>query len=136
MTNSTGDDMDRTTSGRFVRNLALSLSGGALLTLLGATAAHAQDGGDRGHRTPAGTGAAATGDATATGNQSNTNTTQTVTVSGNLGTIQVINQQANVTNVGAATANTGGNIAIGNSSDNDANGNQDERGHGQRAQHR
>src|SRR5262249_38275513 len=41
LTTSTGDDMDRTTSGRFVRNLALSLSGGALLTLLGATAAHA-----------------------------------------------------------------------------------------------
>ena len=43
MTNTTRDDLDRATSGRFVRNLALSLSGGALLTLIGATAAHADD---------------------------------------------------------------------------------------------
>jgi hypothetical protein len=115
----TGDDLDRTTSGRFVRNLALSLSGGALVTLLGATAAQAQDGGSAGTES-GGTGAAQSGDATAVGNQSGTNTTQTVTVSGNLGTIQVINQQASVSNVGVAAANTGGNIAIGNSSNNGA----------------
>jgi hypothetical protein len=118
-----GDDLDRTTSGRFVRNLALSLSGGALLTLLGATAAHAQDSADA-TTDSAGTGAAHSGDANAVGNQSGTNNTQTVTVSGNLGTIQVINQQANVTNTGAAIANSGGNIAIGNSSDNGADATQ------------
>ncbi|MDP1819450.1 MAG: hypothetical protein Q8K58_06080 [Acidimicrobiales bacterium] len=132
MTYSTGDDLDRTTSGRFVRNLALSLSGGALLTLLGASAAHAQDtsGAAAAGTDSAGTGAASTGDATATGNQANTNTTQTVTVSGNLGTIQVINQQANVSNTGSATANTGGNIAIGNSSDNQAEADQEGVGSG------
>ncbi len=48
MTITTGDDLDRTTSGRFVRNLALSLSGGALITLLGASAAHADDLSDAG----------------------------------------------------------------------------------------
>jgi hypothetical protein len=120
---STGDDLDRTTSGRFVRNLALSLSGGALLTLLGATAAHADSVNDAGTQSD-GTGAARSGDATAVGNQSGTNSTQTVTVSGNLGVIQVINQQANVSNVGASVANTGGNIAIGNSSNNTAAGTQ------------
>lgn len=123
MTHPTGDDLDRTTSGRFVRNLALSLGGGALVTLLGASAAQAQDAADAGTDS-AGTGAAQSGDANAVGNQANTNTTQTVTVSGNLGTIQVINQQANVSNVGGAVANTGGNIAIGNASNNSATGDQ------------
>ena len=123
MNNATGDDLDRTTSGRFVRNLALTLSGGALLTLLGASAAHAQDAAQAGTNS-AGTGAAHSGDATAVGNQSGTNNTQTVTVSGNLGTIQVINQHANVSNTGVAVANTGGNIAIGNSSNNGATANQ------------
>ena len=123
MTHTTGDDLDRTTSGRFVRNLALSLSGGALVTLLGASAAQAQDAADAGTDS-AGTGAAQSGDATAVGNQANTNSTQTVTVSGNLGTIQVINQQANVSNVGNAVANTGGNIAIGNNSTNNADATQ------------
>jgi hypothetical protein len=123
LTHTTGDELDRTTSGRFVRNLALSLSGGALVTLLGASAAQAQDAADAGTDS-AGTGAAQSGDATAVGNQANTNSTQTVTVSGNLGTIQVINQQANVSNVGGAVANTGGNIAIGNTSNNNANADQ------------
>jgi hypothetical protein len=123
LTKSTGDDLDRTTSGRFVRNLALTLSGGALLTLLGASAAHADDVADAGTQSD-GAGTAHSGDATAVGNQSGTNQTQTVTVSGNLGTIQVINQQANVSNVGASVANTGGNIAIGNSSNNTATANQ------------
>jgi hypothetical protein len=123
LTNSTRDDLDRPTSGRFVRNLALSLSGGALVTLLGATAAHAQDASNAGTNS-AGVGQTGTGDATAVGNQSGTNTTQTVTVSGNLGTIQVINQQANVTNTGSAFANTGGNIAIGNASNNTAGATQ------------
>lgn len=36
------DDLDRTTSGRFVRNLAISLTGGALITLAGAAAAKAE----------------------------------------------------------------------------------------------
>ena len=123
MTTTIGEDLDRTTSGRFVRNLALSLSGGAVLTLLGASAAHADDLSDAGTES-AGTGAAHSGDATAVGNQSGTNNTQTVTVSGNLGTIQIINQQANVSNVGVGVANTGGNIAIGNSSTNGATGTQ------------
>ncbi len=123
MTITTGDDLDRTTSGRFVRNLALSLSGGALITLLGASAAHAEDLSDAGTVSD-GTGQAHSGDATAVGNQSGTNSTQTVTVSGNLGTIQVINQRANVSNVGAAVSNTGGNIAIGNGSVNTASGEQ------------
>jgi hypothetical protein len=123
LTLSTADDLDRTTSGRFVRNLALSLSGGALVTLLGATAAQAQDAGSAGTDS-AGTGAAQSGDANAVGNQSQTTETQTVTVSGNLGVIQVINQRAAVSNVGAAVANTGGNIAIGNSSNNTADANQ------------
>ncbi len=123
MTITTGDDLDRTTSGRFVRNLALSLSGGALLALLGASAAHAQDAAQAGTDS-AGTGAAHSGDANAVGNQSGTNQTQTVTVSGNLGTIQVINQNANVSNTGVGVANTGGNIAIGNSSTNGATADQ------------
>ena len=123
MNSNPGTDLDRVTSGRFVRNLALSLSGGALLTLLGASAAHAQDAADA-TTDSAGSGAAHSGDASAVGNQSGTNNTQTVTVSGNLGTIQVINQQANVNNTGAAVANTGGNIAIGNSSNNGADATQ------------
>jgi hypothetical protein len=110
---------ERTPSVRFARNLALSISGGALATLLGANAAHAQDAGTAAAASK-GTGSVTTGDATATGNQANTNTTQTITVSGNLGVIQVINQQANVSNIGAAVANTGGNVAIGNTSDNTA----------------
>ena len=43
MTTKTLDVIDRVPSGRFVRNLALSLSGGALLTLIGAGVAHADD---------------------------------------------------------------------------------------------
>jgi hypothetical protein len=114
---------ERTPSVRFARNLALSISGGALATLLGANAAHAQDAGTAAAEST-GTGNVTTGDATATGNQSNTNTTQTITVSGNLGVIQVINQQANVSNIGVGVANTGGNVAVGNSSDNTATANQ------------
>src|SRR5690606_26593230 len=71
-----------------------------------------------------GAGSTGTGDATAVGNQSGTNSTQTVTVSGNLGVIQVINQKANVSNVGVGVANTGGNIAIGNASSNNATAGQ------------
>ncbi|MDQ2649035.1 MAG: hypothetical protein M3Z03_05735 [Actinomycetota bacterium] len=71
-----------------------------------------------------GAGSTGTGDASAVGNQSGTNSTQTVTVSGNLGVIQVINQQANVSNVGVGVANTGGNIAIGNASTNNATAGQ------------
>jgi hypothetical protein len=120
---------DRAVSGRFARNLALSISGGALATLFGATAAHAQDVGAA-QAESTGTGTVGTGDATAVGNQSTTNTTQTITVSGNLGVIQVINQQANVSNIGSATANTGGNIAIGNQSNNTATGDQTAEGTG------
>ena len=61
MSTSSLDVRDRIPSGRFVRNLALSLSGGALLTLLGAGVAHANEAGTASD----GQGAAGTGDATA-----------------------------------------------------------------------
>jgi hypothetical protein len=118
--NSLGDDLDRTPSGRFVRNLALSLSGGALLTLLGASAAHAQDAAQAGTDSD-GSGAAHSGDATAVGNHSATDASQTGTVSGTGGNLQIIGQQANVTNQGAAVADTGHNTATGNQSGNNAN---------------
>jgi hypothetical protein len=116
VTTTASDDLDRTTSGRFVRNLALSLGGGALITLLGASAAHADD------ATTAsdGAGAAHSGDATAVGNQSGSDTTQSGTPSGGTGSLQVINQTGVVANTGAAVANTGGNGATGNASTNNA----------------
>ena len=43
-----------------------------------------------------------------------------MTVSGNQGSIQVVDQNASVVNPGSASANTGGNIAIGNASSNSA----------------
>ncbi len=101
MTHSTGDDLDRTTERSVRPQPGPVLSGGALVhALVGASAAHRPT--TCPMRAPSRTapGAAHSGDATAVGNQSGTNTTQTVTVSGNLGTIQVINQQANVVNGG------------------------------------
>ena len=118
----TGNDDDRP-SGRFVRNLALSLSGGALLTVLGATAAQAQDGGAAGTASD-GAGAAQSGDATAVGNRSGTQKTQGTSASGTLGNLQVVDQTAAVANVGVAVANTGGNRAVGNESANEAENHQ------------
>jgi hypothetical protein len=107
---------DQPASGRFVRNLALSLSGGALLALFGAGAAHAQDA----STASAGLGATGTGDATALGNHSGSNTTQGGTISGAQGSVQVITQSGNTNNNGVAVANTGGNTATGNRSNNSA----------------
>jgi hypothetical protein len=120
VTNTLRGDLDRATSGRFVRNLALSLSGGALLTLIGATAAHADDSATASD----GAGTARSGDATAVGNKSGSTTTQTGTPSGSGGTLQVINQTGVVANAGVAVANTGGNTAVGNSSSNTATATQ------------
>jgi hypothetical protein len=111
---------DRTPSGRFVRNLALSLSGGALLTLLGAGVAHANEAGTASD----GAGATGTGDATAVGNHSGTQANQGTGASTGGSNLQVINQNAGVANVGVAVANTGGNIAVGNASVNNATANQ------------
>jgi hypothetical protein len=69
-----------------------------------------------------GTAGIATGNATAVGNASNTNITQSVNVTnaGKLGGVALVNQDADVTNAGTATANTGGNVAVGNASTNSA----------------
>ena len=106
-----------TTSGRFVRNLALSLSGGAVLTVVGASAAAAQDGGSAGTDSD-GAGAAHSGDATAVGNRSGTQKAQTGAASGTVGGLQVVEQGAAVANVGVAVADTGNNRAVGNESTN------------------
>jgi hypothetical protein len=109
----TDSTLERRASARFARNVALSLSGGALLTVLGATAAHAQDAGTASD----GAGSAHSGDATAVGNRSGSNTTQNGT-SGAGGSVQVGSQTGVIANVGVAVADTGGNTAVGNSSDN------------------
>ena len=119
----TGVDPGGAASGRFVRNLALSISGGAILTLLGASAAHAEDLSDAG-TTSDGAGAAHSGDATAVGNKSGSNTTQNGSASGALGGLQVVNQSGNIVNTGVAVADTGGNVATGNQSINTALGTQ------------
>jgi hypothetical protein len=121
LSNTTGDVLDRAASGRFVRNLALSLSGGALIALAGAGVAHAQ--GVAGTAS-SGSGATGTGDATAVGNHSGSNTTQGGTVSGGLGSIQVLNQTGVITNSGVAVADTGHNTAKGNTSNNTATATQ------------
>jgi hypothetical protein len=116
-------DLDRRrTSGRFVRNLALSLSGGAVLTVLGAGTALADDG--SAGTASQGAGAAHSGDAEAVGNRSATQKQQDGSVSGALGNLQVVDQTATVANAGAGVANTGGNRAVGNESDNDADNDQ------------
>jgi hypothetical protein len=109
---------DHAPNRRFVRNLALSLSGGAILTGLGAGAAVAQDSGAG--TASDGAGAAHSGDAVAVGNRSGTQHDQTGTPSGALGSLQVIDQTAVVGNVGVAVADTGGNRAVGNESGNGA----------------
>ena len=80
---------------RVARPLALTLAGGAGLTLLTAGMAGAQQAG--------------TGDATATGNQSGTNAGQTLTMKdGGIATLD-----AGVGNAGAAGSNSGVNQAVG-----------------------
>ena len=106
------DEGDR----HLVRNVALTLSGGAILTVVGVGLAQGAG------ATEAGSGSdgeahAATGGTSTVGNQSDTGTSQSVTVSGNLGTIQVIDQHASVYNGGSASAESGGNIVVGNGSD-------------------
>jgi hypothetical protein len=120
LTTTSLDVRDRVPSSRFVRNLALSLSGGALLTLIGAGVAHANEAGTASD----GSGAAGTGDATAVGNRSGTQATQGGQASSSGSNLQIINQNAGVANVGVAVANTGGNVAVGNASSNDAQAEQ------------
>lgn len=63
-----------------------------------------------------------TGNATATGNASTTNIAQVTNVETN--GLALVDQDADVTNAGIAVANTGGNQATGNASDNDADNTQ------------
>ncbi len=121
---STGIDIDRRTESRFVRNLTLTLSGGAILTVLGAGAgvAHAEDG--AAGSSSDGAGAAQSGDATAIGNRSGTQKNQTGSASGAVGGLQVLDQTAAVANVGVAVADTGHNRAVGNESQNTATAQQ------------
>ncbi|HUR76940.1 MAG TPA: hypothetical protein VMZ22_03255 [Acidimicrobiales bacterium] len=72
-----------------------------------------------------GTAAIATGNAQAVGNIANTNIVQNAGSFGDSGGIVIGDQEANVTNVGSANADTGHNPAVGNASDNDANSFQD-----------
>ncbi len=60
-----------------------------------------------------------TGDANATGNSATNNTQQTV-VEGHNGAVVIVDQNATITNIGVGVANTGGNIAVGNLSINNA----------------
>jgi len=63
-----------------------------------------------------------TGDATATGSTSNNtiNQSNTIDCSTCLGVVVLGDQNANIVNVGLAVANTGGNVAVGNASQNNA----------------
>ncbi|MEY2565492.1 MAG: hypothetical protein QOE35_21 [Actinomycetota bacterium] len=70
-----------------------------------------------------GTATGASGDATATGNSTGTGASQSG--SGGSGGLSVSNQKVKVKNEGTATANTGGNDAVGNNSVNTADNNQD-----------
>jgi len=64
-----------------------------------------------------------TGDANATGNSA-TNTTEQTVVQGHNGVVSITDQNATIFNVGVAFANTGGNVAVGNASDNDIDADQ------------
>jgi len=64
-----------------------------------------------------GTAVIVTGDATAVGVVADTEIAQ---IAGSGGGLSLTEQEAEVTNVGLAAANTGGNIAVGNASDNEA----------------
>jgi hypothetical protein len=89
---------------RGAKLLALTIGGGAALTLLGATAAHAQDAGSYG------------GNATASGNQSASDQGQTLNVTpGSDPTVATVN--GTVDNGGAAGANSGGNNATNTDAD-------------------
>jgi hypothetical protein len=117
-------DTDRPVGGRFVRNLALSLSGGALLTVAGAAVA----GADEAATASDGAGVTGTGDATAVGNTSGTKTNQGVAPGDGSASPTVVTQTAGAANVGVAVANTGGNVAVGNSSTNVNTGTQNATG--------
>jgi hypothetical protein len=119
-------DSDRPASGRFVRSLALSLTGGALLTVAGAAVAAADDAATASD----GSGTAGTGDATAVGNTSGTKTNQGVAPGSGSSSPAVVTQTAGAANVGVAIANTGGNVAIGNNSVNTNTGTQNAIGGG------
>ncbi|MCU1498332.1 MAG: hypothetical protein JWM47_2285 [Acidimicrobiales bacterium] len=100
------DGSRSTPMGRGAKLLALSLGGGAALTLMGATAAHAQDAGSQG------------GNATSTGNQSSNDQGQTLLVTpGSDPTVADIH--GSVGNGGAAASNSGGNNAVNTSADPD-----------------
>jgi hypothetical protein len=71
-----------------------------------------------------GTASITTGAAKATGNESSTAVSQSVT-GGDGDGVTVAVQEADVVNAGAAVANSGGNIAVGNASDNVADTNQE-----------
>src|SRR5205085_5697279 len=64
-----------------------------------------------------------TGDANAVGNAATNNISQVVNVNanGSLGSIVLVDQSADVNNVGISIANTGLNLAVGNLSDSTAN---------------
>ena len=94
-----------------VRNLLLTLSGGVALAFAGQGAAHAQDAASASD----GAGAANSGDATATGNIANSSTLQ-----GTDGSATVSSQSGTIGNTGIAVADTGRNVAVGNSSGNTA----------------
>lgn len=64
-----------------------------------------------------------TGDAHAEGNKASNNTVQVIDADGSGGLVNA-DQNATNTNIGIAVANTGGNIAVGNASQNNANANQ------------
>jgi len=64
-----------------------------------------------------GSAATGTGDAGATGNQADTNADQGAAVTGHNGSIHVVRQSSTVNNNGVAVANTGGNTANGNTTD-------------------
>jgi hypothetical protein len=100
------DDRRSTPVARGAKLLALSIGGGAAITLLGASAAHAQDAGSFG------------GDATAAGNQSTNDQGQSLSVTpGSDPTVATID--GSVANGGAAGSNSGRNEAVNTEADAD-----------------
>jgi len=110
---------DNTTVGNDSRNLAVngqSQPGGSGLNSNSGSATN----------NSTGTSSTTTGNATATGNQSSTSLNQQVNANatGSLGGILIVTQDANVDNVGRATAISGDNAAAGNNSRNLASNGQ------------
>lgn len=98
------DGARSTPTARGAKLLALSLGGGAVITLLGATAAHAQDAGSQG------------GNATSTGNQADNDQGQTLLVTpGSDPTVADVH--GSVGNAGAAGSNSGANNAVNTDAD-------------------